>query len=83
MTDFVGQWKPDSTKWILKGGPVPGHDVRMTQHWTSRMSHSARRWGRVFRTAPRAGSAGHLDDADARRARADLDAIRARFPDHA
>ena len=83
MTVILSQWKPDLQKWILKEGPVSGHDVRMTQHWTSRMSHSARRWGRVFRTAPRAGSAGHLDDADARRARADLDAIRARFPDHA
>jgi hypothetical protein len=30
-----------------------------------------------------AGSAGCSDDADARRMSADLDAIRARFPDHA
>jgi hypothetical protein len=56
----------------------------MAQHWTSRMTHSAHKLGRVFRTTPRAaGSAGHADDADARRMSADLDAIRARFPDHA
>lgn len=48
------------------------------------MTHSAHKLGRVFRTTPRsAGSAGHADDADARRMSADLDAIRARFPDHA
>ncbi|WP_163794994.1 hypothetical protein [Mycolicibacterium sediminis] len=47
------------------------------------MTHSARRLGGVFRTAPRkAGSTGWAEDADARRSRADLDALRARFPDY-
>jgi hypothetical protein len=54
----------------------------MAQHWTSRMTRKAREMGRVFRTqAPTRGS---FDaDADARRMRIELDAIRARFPDHA
>ncbi|MET4430567.1 MULTISPECIES: hypothetical protein [unclassified Mycolicibacterium] len=56
----------------------------MALNWTSRVTRSARQLGRVFRTTPRmAGSAGCSDDADARRMSADLDAIRARFPDHA
>ena len=53
----------------------------MNQHWTSRMGRKAQALGRVFRTSPR--PYGHEDDADARRMRVELDAIRARFPDHA
>ena len=45
------------------------------------MTTSARRLGQVFRTAPRGDR--NVDDADARRMRVELDAIRARFPDHA
>ena len=46
------------------------------------MTRHAGRLGRVFRTAPRLG--GYADgDADARRMRIELAAIRARFPDHA
>jgi hypothetical protein len=53
----------------------------MAQNWTSRMTLKAQKWGRVFRTPP------HLvgfseNDADARRIRSDLAAMRARFPDH-
>ena len=44
------------------------------------MTRRAREMGRVFRTDPRSS---HCEDADARRMRSDLDAIRARFPDHA
>ncbi len=48
------------------------------------MTLSGHMLGRGFRTPPRAGGwAGQADDADARRMSADLDAIRARFPDHA
>ena len=48
------------------------------------MTRSARTLGGVFRISPRkAGSDGYAEDADARRSRADLDAVRARFPDHA
>ncbi|MBJ7336234.1 hypothetical protein [Mycolicibacterium sp.] len=54
----------------------------MAQHWTSRMTRRAREMGRVFRAEPH--PRGRLEiDADARRLRSELDAIRARFPDHA
>lgn len=46
------------------------------------MTRKASSLGRVFRTSPRPFDRS-ADDADARRMRADLDAIRARFPDHA
>jgi hypothetical protein len=52
----------------------------MAQHWTSRVARKAREMGRVFRTTERQS---HFEDADARRMRIELDAIRARFPDHA
>lgn len=45
------------------------------------MSRSARKLGWVLRTPSRPD--GGYDDADARRMRVELDAIRARFPDHA
>ncbi|WP_170219879.1 hypothetical protein [Mycolicibacterium hodleri] len=51
----------------------------MPPHWTSRMARRAREAGRVFRTDPRSS---HYEDADARRMRSELDAIRARFPHH-
>lgn len=49
------------------------------------MTRSARRFGTVFRTEPRHGMPADRSDGDAdwRRTKADLDAIRARFPDHA
>ncbi|MGH3644527.1 MAG: hypothetical protein ACRDUX_36550 [Mycobacterium sp.] len=54
----------------------------MAQHWTSRMTRKVRGMGRVFRAQP--GPRGSFEiDADARRMRIELDAIRARFPDHA
>ncbi len=51
----------------------------MAQHWTSRVARRARDIGRVFRTDQRQS---HFEDADARRMRSELDAIRARFQDH-
>ncbi|WP_197040175.1 hypothetical protein [Mycobacterium sp. URHB0044] len=54
----------------------------MAQNWTSRATRKASKWGRVFRPNPRLGGYSE-NDADARRIRSDLDAIRARFPDHA
>jgi hypothetical protein len=53
----------------------------MAQNWTSRMTRKAHALGRVFRTPPHL--AGYSEnDADARRIRNDLAAMRARFPDH-
>lgn len=76
--------EPVTSDWILINVAIGVHYRRMAHQWTSRMTTSARRMGRVFRTVPRpAGSAGYADDADLRRSRADLDAVRARFPDHA
>ncbi|WP_173007887.1 hypothetical protein [Mycolicibacterium sp. P1-18] len=54
----------------------------MAQHWTSRMTRKARELGRVYRNSPRIGDF-VSEDSDSRRVRNDLDAIRARFPDHA
>lgn len=53
----------------------------MAQNWTSRMTRTASTLGRVFRTSSRPGATIE-NDADARRVRIELDAIRARFPDH-
>jgi len=54
----------------------------MAQNWTSRMTRKASKFGRVFSVPSRPG--GNVEnDADARRMRIELDAIRARFPDHA
>jgi hypothetical protein len=54
----------------------------MAQNWTSQVTRTASKWGRVFRTPPRLTGFSE-NDADARRIRSDLAAIRARFPDHA
>lgn len=51
----------------------------MKQNWTSKVARSTRKLGLVFRTSPYGG---YSDDADARRMRVELDAIRSRFPDH-
>jgi hypothetical protein len=51
----------------------------MAQNWTLRV---ARKAAGIFRTNPRWPYYGE-HDADARRMRVELDAIRARFPDHA
>ena len=45
------------------------------------MTHRASKWDRVFRTTSRLDRSSERD-ADARRMRSELDAIRARFPDH-
>jgi hypothetical protein len=52
----------------------------MAQHWTSRVTRKAREMGRALRSDQRQS---YYEDADARRMRNELDAIRARFPDHA
>jgi hypothetical protein len=54
----------------------------MAQNWTSRITRKASGLGGVFRTRPRLDGNSE-NDADARRLRIELDAIRARFPDHA
>ena len=46
------------------------------------MTRKARELGRVYRNSPRIGDF-VAEDSDSRRIRADLDAISARFPDHA
>jgi len=53
----------------------------MEHRWTSRMGRKVQALGRIFRTSPRLFA--FEDDADARRMRSELDAIRARFADHA
>jgi hypothetical protein len=65
----------------IEGKASSGQNRRMAQHWTSRVTLRAREMGRVFRSNRRQSS--WADDADARRIRTELDAIRARFPDHA
>lgn len=52
---------------------------RMAHNWTSKMARTA---AGIFRTNPHHAHYGERD-ADARRLRVELDAIRARFPDHA
>jgi hypothetical protein len=52
----------------------------MAAHWTSRVGRKAREMGRAFRAEQQQS---HYEDADVRRMRSDLEAIRARFPDHA
>jgi hypothetical protein len=54
----------------------------MAQNWTSRIAIRASKWSAGLRTASRPGGT-YENDADARRVRIELDAIRARFPDHA
>ena len=57
----------------------------MSNNWMPplvRIAHGCAAWLRT--PQPRSGSARDFDgDADSRRSRTDLDAIRARFPDHA
>lgn len=53
----------------------------MTQNWTSKVARSTRKLRLVFRTDPYPRRSADID-ADARRVRVELDAIRARFPDH-
>ncbi len=53
----------------------------MTHHWTSRVTRTASALGHVFHTGSRSRRPAETDP-DARRVRAELDAIRARFPDH-
>jgi hypothetical protein len=57
----------------------------MSKSWKpiSRIANGCAKWLRA--PQPRSGAGGWdlAGDADGRRARADLDAVRARFPDHA
>lgn len=54
----------------------------MKRNWTSRVARSTRNLGRAFRVESYPRRSAEID-ADARRMRVELDAIRARFPDHA
>ena len=54
----------------------------MAQNWTSRIAVRASKWSGVFPATTRPGGTSE-NDADARRMRIELEAIRARFPDHA
>jgi hypothetical protein len=45
------------------------------------MTRKAQKWGRVFRAPSQPRGSSEID-ADVRRMRAELDAIRSRFPDH-
>jgi hypothetical protein len=66
----------------IESKEIDGQYWLMAQNWTSRIAHKAHKLGTVFRTPPRL--VGYSEnDADARRIRSDLAAIRARFPDHA
>jgi hypothetical protein len=71
--------------WLLKSKPVGEDDRIMRTNWTSRFG---RRFGSLF-TSPLpegyfSGYFGDADrDADGRRIRSELDAIRVHFPDHA
>jgi len=57
----------------------------MSKNWMpplARIAHGCAAWLRT--PQPRSGALlGAFDDADSRRTRTELDAIRARFPDHA
>jgi hypothetical protein len=61
--------------------PVRVHDQVMALHWTLRITSRARELGTALRRDRR--QTWQQDGVDARRVRADLDAIRARFQDHA
>jgi hypothetical protein len=60
-------------------------DGNMSKNWMpplARIAHGCADWLRT--PQPRSGAGfGAFDDADGRRTRTELDAIRARFPDHA
>jgi hypothetical protein len=72
---------PLCRNWLLKARVVQGQYRVMAQNWTARLSRKASKL-RVFRNAPRIGDF-VAEDSDSRRIRIELDAIRARFPDHA
>jgi hypothetical protein len=62
----------------LKGKPVGDQYRGMSTNWISKLG------GRLSRLhSPMRPRFNGEDDADARRIRAELDAIRVRFPDHA
>jgi hypothetical protein len=62
----------------LKGKPVSGQYRVMSTNWISRLAQSLARLH-----SPVLDGLYSERDADARRMRAELDAIRVRFPDHA
>jgi hypothetical protein len=70
--------RPVFANWLLNGKPL-GDDHRfMRKNWISRVAGKYRRAGSYERAGSRT-----VENADARRIRTELDAIRARFPDHA
>jgi hypothetical protein len=72
---------PVCLNWLLKTRVIKSQYRLMAQNWTSRMTRKASKL-RVFRNSPRIGDF-VAEDSDSRRIRIELDAIRARFPDHA
>jgi len=67
--------RPVFANWLLSGKPLAEDYRIMRKNWMARVTGKYRRAGTYNRRA--------IDSADARRVRSELDAIRARFPDHA
>jgi hypothetical protein len=72
---------PVCLNWLLNTRVIKSQYRLMAQNWTSRMTRKASKL-RVFRNSPRIGDF-VAEDSDSRRIRIELEAIRARFPDHA
>lgn len=70
---------PVFLNWLLMGKPLGEHSWLMSKNRMP-ITRIALQWLR--HPQPRSGVR-LVDDADARRAAMDLDAVRARFPDHA
>lgn len=69
---------PVCANWLLISKPVDSHYLPMSTNWISRL---AQLLARLY--SPVLDGYYAEDDADARRIRTELDAIRVRFPDHA
>jgi hypothetical protein len=67
---------PVLLNWLLRSKPIWFETGNVNKNWLSRLASKYHRSGPTNRV--RRGS-----DPDARRVRSELDAIRARFPDHA
>ena len=65
---------PVLPNWLWTGKPIWFETGAMTKNWLSRLASKYPRSGPYNRVA--------RNDTDARRVRNELDAIRARFPDH-
>lgn len=65
---------PVLPNWLLKGKPIWPETGCMRKNWLSRLAEKYPRSGPDNRVT--------RNDTDARRVHSELDAIRARFPDH-